>query len=385
MHQGSHLPQYRVDPAVLPPVGIRSLPKHIAQGPVSHTARQERLSRNLLEGQSKTFARLGHARIYGQGTLDPLLNGKAKLQHSQTRGFSQEHLSGAQTARLHDPRLRGLGAQMSELRPAELDDLIDMMRHRFQNTGLTNMLKLSKFFRDADVDKSGALDLQEFVQALVCQGMLQSTQESELIFRYFDKDRSGTIDPQEFLNVIKGQLSAKRRAVVQEAFASIDVNGDGVLSVQDLCLKFRSFAHPDVFSGRRTEEEIFSEFLEGFDVISKDGQITLSEFEHYYEHLSSIVPRDEFFIANVRNAWHLHGATGGNCLRVHITLDPTTDADPDYVRGKQKNTWTEQKIVEIRPDLNCSVHDPRFFDAVTQRLKEMGYRNFDNIQVLNRE
>lgn len=369
---------------MLPPVGIRSLPKHLAQGSVSHSARQERLGRELLEGQSKTFARLGHARIYGQGALDPISNGKAKLQHSQTRGFSQNHLSGAQTARLHDPRLRGLGAHLSELRPAELDDLIDMMRARFQNVGLTNMLKMSKFFREADADNSGSLDLQEFIKALLARGMLQSQQECELVFRYFDKDRSGTIDPQEFMNIIKGQLSGKRRAVVQEAFASIDVNGDGVLSVQDLCLKFRSFSHPDVFCGKKTEEEVYAEFLEGFDVISKDGEITLAEFEHYYEHLSSIIPSDEFFIASVRNAWHLHGATGGNCLRVHITLDPPK-VDDEYIRGKQKTLWTEQHIVEIRPDLNCSVHDPRFFDRVTQRLKEMGYRNFSNIQVLNRE
>lgn len=384
MHQGIHLPQYRVDPSVLPPVGIRSLPKHLSQGSVSHSARQERLGRNLLEAQSKTFARLGHARIYGQGALDPALNGKAKLQHSQTRGFSQDHLSGAQTARLHDPRLRGLGAQAPELRPAELDDLIDAMRYRFQNIGLTNMLKLSKFFRDADADQNGSLDLQEFVHALLARGLLQSQQECELVFRYFDKDQSGTIDLHEFLNMLKGQLSAKRKAVVQEAFASIDVNGDGKLTVQDLMLKFRSFSHPDVFSGKRTEQEVFAEYLEGFDIISKDGLITLSEFEHYYEHLSSIVSRDDFFVASVRNAWHLHGATGGNCLRVHITLDPT-QADPDYVRGKQKSVWSEQKIVEIRPDLNCSVHDPRFFDRVTERLKEMGFHNFYNIEVLNRE
>lgn len=384
MHQGIHLPQYRVDPSVLPPVGIRSLPKHLAQGPKSHSARQERVSRDLLLGQSKTFARLGHARIYGQGALDPITNGKTKLLHSQTRGFSQSHLSGAQTARLHDERLRGLGAQLSELRPAELDDLIDMMRARFTNAGISNLLKLSKFFREADVDNSGALDAQEFIKALLSHGMLQSQEECELVFRYFDKDRSGAIDPTEFMNIVKGQLSTKRRAVVQEAFASIDVNGDGALSVQDLSLKHRSFSHPDVFSGRKTEEEVHAEFLEGFDVISQDGVITLAEFEHYYEHLSSITPSEEFFIASVRNAWHLHGATGGNCLRVRITLDPS-EGDREYVRGKRKCFWTEQHTVEIRPDLNCSVHDPRFFNAVSDRLKEMGYRNFSNIQFVSRE
>jgi len=325
--------------------------------------------------QAKTMARLSSARVYGaDGKIEKAV-GK-----SQRLGFAKTS-SGAfapQTAYLGDARLIGAGADQ---RPVDLDNLIDAVRERVGKVGLEQTMKLSRFFHNSDTDRSGALDSQEFVRALLEHGLLETEEECQRVFQYFDKDQTGTIDWMEFVNLVKGQLPAKRRAVVQEAFKSLDVNGDGVLTVEDLKLKFRSFAHPQVSSGEKTEEEIFSQFLASFDSISRDGEITLAEFEHYYEFLSATIPSDKLFIACIRNAWHLHGATGGACLRVHITF-----GSPDHhSRARRNEIFTKQQRVDIRPDLPCSVHDPRFFDICRQRLKEMGFENVESIQVLGRD
>jgi len=44
-----------------------------------------------------------------------------------------------------------------------------------------------------------------------------------------------------------------------------------------------------------------------------------------------------------------------------------------------------QEIVEIRPDMSVSRHDPHFFDAVRVRLQEMGYNDVEEIEVLGRD
>jgi len=113
--------------------------------------------------------------------------------------------------------------------------------------------------------------------------------------------------------------------------------------------------------------------LGAFDTISQDGTVTLAEMEHFYEHLSSTIQSDAHFINIVRNAWHLHGATGGHCLRVRITLPQTPGVD-----------FTPQRQLDIRPDLKCSVQDPNFKPLLFKRLAEMGYAEVAEVQIISR-
>ena len=64
--------------------------------------------------------------------------------------------------------------------------------------------------------------------------------------------------------------------------------------------------HPDVKSGKKTEDEILSDFLETFDVhrsmsagdeLSKahDGKVTLNEFMDYYSNVSASIDDDQYF------------------------------------------------------------------------------------------
>merc|ERR1712014_394669 len=93
----------------------------------------------------------------------------------------------------------------------------------------------------------------------------------------------------------------------------------GVLTGDDIKLKYRCFAHQDSRMGARSEDAVYDEFVKCFDTINSDGNVTLAEFERYYEYASALIASDELFEATVRNAWHLPGATGGSCLRVKIT------------------------------------------------------------------
>uniref|UniRef100_A0A7S4QVS0 EF-hand domain-containing protein n=2 Tax=Alexandrium monilatum TaxID=311494 RepID=A0A7S4QVS0_9DINO len=367
-------PFYMVDSSLLPPAGV----KRTLDGPPSASlaARQERLQRWHVDQQQKGLAKLGLAAVGGHGTstdVYPVAAGATARQSGLRR---------------KDPRLRGTPSSLS---PPGLDSLIDVLRRRLQHQGMTANVILRRMFEETDINKSGCLSTEQFREVLMRLDLLQNDGECDLIFAYFDEDRSGSIDFNEFLDALKGQLNDVRRAVVREAFRSLDTDGDGALSLQDLLQKFKNTTHPDV-RNHRSEDKVYSEFLSCFDVISKDGKVTLAELERYYEYLSAMTPNDEFFVAMVRNAWHLPGALGGPCLRVSIKrLEDVAVRDQRLWRGpsdpKQRGYSSgighvPQEIIEIRPDLSVSRHDPKFLSAVRERLEEMGYHDIADVEVI---
>jgi hypothetical protein len=52
---------------------------------------------------------------------------------------------------------------------------------------------------------------------------------------------------------------------VLRAFKTLDFSGDGILTIADLRDKYNASMHPDVKSGKRTVDEVLTEFLETFE------------------------------------------------------------------------------------------------------------------------
>lgn len=49
-------------------------------------------------------------------------------------------------------------------------------------------------------------------------------------------------------------------------FKTLDFTGDGILTLGDIRDKYNASMHPDVKSGKRTEDEVLTEFLETFEL-----------------------------------------------------------------------------------------------------------------------
>jgi len=297
---------------------------------------------------------------------------------------------GLPSAKRHDTRLGAATSLASN--PPGMDMLIDGLRRRLRSKGIDAELRLETMFAKLDLDGNGVLSTQEFREGLQNFGLLNDGGECDLIFAYFDEDRSGEIDYSEFIDALKGRLPDRRRAVVREAFESMDTTGDGVINVEDMREKFVGIVHPDVHSGVKTEDEAFAEFLHVFDVISTDGNITLAEFERYYENLSALIHSDELFETTVRQAWKLKGSTGGSCLRLSVKRranmahrNPQAYRGPNQASARGFNNGIGhviQEFVELRPGVDVHVHDVRFFDAVRQKLTELGYTDVEEFEVL---
>ena len=69
---------------------------------------------------------------------------------------------------------------------------------------------------DANGDKR--LDRYEFQWGLKENGLDISPSEFERIFKYFDRNNEGKISYDEFLRGLRGQMDARRKALVMLAF-----------------------------------------------------------------------------------------------------------------------------------------------------------------------
>lgn len=142
------------------------------------------------------------------------------------------------------------------------------MRGKIVARGVRGINGLMKSFRIMDDDSSGELSRQEFAKALNDYRILNqhaNQQEFNRLFELLDRDGSNSIDYEEFVRAIVGEMNDARRTVVTEAFRKFDADGNGSVGIEDIKRNYSAAQHPEVRAGRKTEEEVYIEFLDTFE------------------------------------------------------------------------------------------------------------------------
>ena len=179
----------------------------------------------------------------------------------------------------------------------------------------------------------------------------------QALFSLFDQDRNGSVSFDEFLYAIRGVLNSRRAALVNLAFDRLDKDGSGIVDFQDIKDVYNASRHPDVISGKRTEEAVLLEFLDTFEVGgTKDGHVTRDEFLNYYANISASIDDDDYFELMIRNAWHISGGEGW-CANTANKRVLVTGGD-----GRQR-------VVEVADDLGLRQGDG---EETMRRLRSQG-------------
>jgi Ca2+-binding EF-hand superfamily protein len=188
------------------------------------------------------------------------------------------------------------------------------MRQKLALRGARGFIGMQRQFKIMDDNNSRSIDTVEFKKAMKDFRVDLTDSEVTLVFQAFDRDGSGEIDYDEFVRGVRGPMNKFRVDIVRAAFKKIDRDGSGVLELNDIQGVYNASKHPDVKSGKKTEDEILGEFLETFEAHhalsnpgSRDQSVTFEEFVEYYTNVSASIDNDQYFELMMINAWKLMG------------------------------------------------------------------------------
>jgi len=184
-------------------------------------------------------------------------------------------------------------------------DPVEKLRLQCLQRGVTGIKGFGRAFRIMDDNADRRLDKEEFSKGCQDYGLSLDDNDVEGIFKALDRDGNGTIDFNEFLLSLRPPMSQSRLNLIDAAFKKLDKTGDGIITVDDLKGVYNAKSNPKYKNGEMTEEQIFRGFLDSFDSDSKDGKVTLEEFENYYAGVSASIDSDVYFDLMMRNAWKL--------------------------------------------------------------------------------
>ena len=83
------------------------------------------------------------------------------------------------------------------------------------------------------------------------------------------------------------------------------MNKDGQVTLEDVAKIYDASQHPDVLQGKKTEEDVFTEFMKKWDTQEADGIVTIDEFLDYFKDVSASIDRDDYFELMMQRAWKL--------------------------------------------------------------------------------
>jgi Ca2+-binding EF-hand superfamily protein len=105
-----------------------------------------------------------------------------------------------------------------------------------------------------DDDNSKTISEYEFSKACRDFKVGISEENVPILFKQFDTNRDGTLNYDEFLMAIRGELNDFRKGLIEKAFRKIDKDNSGILDIDDIRGVYNASKHPDVTSGKRSED-----------------------------------------------------------------------------------------------------------------------------------
>ena len=134
------------------------------------------------------------------------------------------------------------------------EELAEALRAKLVSRGARGFIGLQRQFKIMDDNNSKSLDKYEFTKAMTDYMLGFSESEIAKLFAYFDFDRSGQIEFDEFIRAIRGPLNPTRKKIVMQAFKKLDKDGSGWIDISDIRGVYNCSKHPDVVSGKKTED-----------------------------------------------------------------------------------------------------------------------------------
>ena len=198
-----------------------------------------------------------------------------------------------------------------------LNKLKDIIRQR----GSVAILGMRRCFMIYDEDNKRVLSFDNFCKYITNFFIPISRNDAIALFKLYDNKNTGEINYDSLINDLLFKMSESRRYLVKNAFNKLDENRKGVLHMNVIKGGFVPKGHPDVKNGKKTEQEVFAEFLDNFDYHfnllnqgrnPEDEEVTSQEFIDFYRYISSGIEDDNYFNKMIIGVWGLNNLSSNS-------------------------------------------------------------------------
>lgn len=131
-----------------------------------------------------------------------------------------------------------------------MTDIKEVLKRR----GSMEIRGLGRVFRILDDNRNRQIEANELMWGLKDFDIHLSEEQTVVLMKHFDRDGSGTISFDEMLRALRGELSDSRKGYIRQAYDKLDVNGDGLVKLDDIAKLYDVSQHPDVMQGKMTPE-----------------------------------------------------------------------------------------------------------------------------------
>ena len=212
--------------------------------------------------------------------------------------------------------------------------------------GLTYYTLLFELKNNSDQNQN--VSLENFVN--LCKNLGINLPQNDIInfFNLLDFSGTGKISIEDIINNILDPISEHRKLYVVNKFAKLDVEKQGEVKVSLLKEKYNPKGHPDIISGKVTDEEIFKQFCYTLDIYCNlrniNENINYKQFIDYYNGISNSILDDKYF--------------------------------EDILNG----VWDNEEIInDINPNMNMNMNNNNLGQNINQNIPQEQNQNNNNI------
>ena len=189
--------------------------------------------------------------------------------------------------------------------------------------GTKSIFRFQKMLSIYDRDNSGFISFDNFYTIFQSNYIDIPLMDIKSIFGLFDNNNNEKqinsaseykIKYDLLLKSIIGNISIKRRALIQKVFDSFNKDKNGKILISDMKNRFNPSRHPDVLKGSKTENKILGEFLDFLEIFREyynnlhggyTFNIGFQEFLEFYSEISLSIEDDKDFENLLINCWDL--------------------------------------------------------------------------------
>ena len=189
--------------------------------------------------------------------------------------------------------------------------------------GIKSIFRFQKMLSIYDRDNSGFISFENFYTIFQSNYIDIPLVDIKSIFGLFDNNNNEKqinsaseykIKYDLLLKSIIGNISIKRRALIQKVFDSFSRDKNGKILISDMKNRFNPSRHPDVLKGSKTENKILGEFLDFLEIFREyynnlhggyTFNIGFQEFLEFYSEISLSIEDDKDFENLLINCWDL--------------------------------------------------------------------------------